>query len=230
MGRKTEIIVALDVNTREEALRAAGTCKGCDWFKVGLQLFSRTGPTLVRYLIAHDKKVFLDLKLHDIPNTVGHAATAAADLGVSLITVHASGGKRMIAAAREAVEGSETRVLAVTVLTSLSENELRGEVGMDETPAEAVERLAGMAVGAGAHGIVASPKELAMLRQAVGAGPLIVTPGIRPSWSSQNDQVRIATPRDAARDGADFIVVGRPVLQNEDPAQALQARREELNA
>ena len=230
MGRSTEIIVALDVDTREEALHAVGICAGCDWFKVGLQLFSGTGPTFVRYLVAHKKRMFLDLKLHDIPNTVGHAAAVAAGLGVSLITVHASGGKRMIAAAREAVDGTNTRVLAVTVLTSLSESELRGELGMNETPAEAVARLASMAVDAGAHGVVASPKELEMLRRTLGEDPLIVTPGIRPSWSSQDDQARVTTPRDAARAGADFIVVGRPVLQHENPAQALQSIREELNA
>ena len=228
MPRVTELILALDLDTREAALRAVATCAGCAWFKIGLQLFSRTGPTLSRYILAQDKHVFLDLKLHDIPNTVAHAARAAAELGVDLITVHASGGRRMVAAAREAVEGTDTRVLAVTILTSLSEEELRNEVGMSETPEEAVARLARMAVGAGAHGVVASPREIAVLRETVGEGPLIVTPGVRPDWASADDQSRFMTPRQAARAGADFIVVGRPICNHADPAEAVRLIQGEL--
>ncbi len=226
--RKTQLIVALDLDTREESLLAVNACAGCEWFKIGLQLFSRTGPTLPRYLQANDKRIFLDLKLHDIPNTVGHAAKAAADLGVAFITVHALGGKHMIAAARDAVEGSETRVLAVTVLTSVSEEVLRGEVGLPETPGEAVARLARLAVEAGAHGIVSSPLEIEVLRDTIGPEPVLVTPGVRPDWAGQDDQARFTTPAAAAKAGADFIVVGRPVLKHERPGEAVQLINKEL--
>jgi len=228
MQRHTELIIALDLDTREQALAAVHACTGCAWFKIGLQLFSRTGPPLPRYLLARDKRVFLDLKLHDIPNTVRHAALAAADLGVDLITVHASGGKRMIAAAREAVDGSPTRVLAVTVLTSIAEEELRTEVGIAETPAQTVARFAAMAVEAGAHGVVASPLEIGVLRETIGEEPLIVTPGVRPEWAGKDDQARITTPRQAAEAGADFVVVGRPVLKHDRPGEAVESIKKEL--
>jgi orotidine-5'-phosphate decarboxylase len=228
MQRHTELIVALDLDSREQALAAVRACSGCAWFKIGLQLFSRTGPPLSRYLLANDKRVFLDLKLHDIPNTVSHAAKAASELGVDFITVHASGGKRMIAAAREAVEGSAARVLAVTVLTSISADELRNEVGMLETPAQAVARLAAMAVEAGAHGVVASPLEIGVLRETIGQDPIIVTPGVRPEWAGKDDQARFTTPRQAAKAGADFVVVGRPVLKHPRPDKAVELIKKEL--
>ncbi|GMV94719.1 MAG: hypothetical protein AMXMBFR82_44970 [Candidatus Hydrogenedentota bacterium] len=228
MGRKTELIVALDVDSREEALNAVRICEGCDWFKIGLQLFSRTGPTLPRYFTAHGKRVFLDLKLHDIPNTVRHAARATADLGVDLITVHALGGSKMIAAAREAVEGSSTRILAVTVLTSVSAEILKEEMGLDESPAGAVARLATLAVEAGAHGIVSSPLEVPALRKAIGDEPVLVSPGVRPDWAGKDDQSRITTPRQAAEFGSDFIVVGRPILGHDKPAEAVKLIKKEL--
>jgi orotidine-5'-phosphate decarboxylase len=228
MQRQTKLIVALDLDSREQALAAMRACSGCDWFKIGLQLFSRTGPALSRYLLANDKQVFLDLKLHDIPNTVSHAAKAASELGVNFITVHASGGKRMIAAARDAVEGSATRILAVTVLTSISEEELRREVGMPETPAQAVARLAALAVDAGAHGLVCSPLEIGVLRETIGQDPIIVTPGVRPEWAGKDDQSRITTPRQAAEAGADFVVVGRPVLKHANPGEAVDLIKKEL--
>jgi len=215
------------VDTREQALSAVNAC-GCGWFKIGLQLFSRTGPTLARYLLAHEKHIFLDLKLHDIPNTVAHAAKTAAALGVDFMTVHAMGGKRMIAAARDAVEGTRTRILAVTILTSISGEELRGEIGLPETPEEAVKRLATQAVQAGAHGIVSSPLEIGALREAVGAEPILVTPGVRPDWAVTDYQARITTPRAAAEAGADFVVVGRPVLRHEDPGEAVNRIEKEL--
>ena len=230
MQRQTELIVALDLDTREQALEAVKACSGCEWFKIGLQLFSGTGPTFPRYLLANEKRIFLDLKLHDIPNTVGNAAKAAADLGVDFITVHASGGKRMIAAAREAVEGTATRILAVTVLTSISADELRQEVGLAETPAQAVARLATLAVEAGAHGVVASPLEIGVLRETIGEDPIVVTPGVRPEWAKKDDQSRITTPRQAAEAGADYVVVGRPVLKHERPGEAVQLIRKELTS
>lgn len=228
MEAHTKLIAVLDFDTREQALDAVAQCEGCEWFKIGLQLFTRTGPTLPRYLLARSKHVFLDLKLHDIPNTVAQAARAAADLGTDLITVHASGGHHMIEAARNAVDGTQTQVLAVTVLTSLSEAELRSEVGMPETPEQAVARLARMAVEAGAHGVVASPLEIGLLRETIGNKPLIVTPGVRPEWAGQDDQARVTTPRQAAEAGADFIVVGRPIFRHANPAQAVQLILKEL--
>jgi len=224
----TELIVGLDVDTGEAALQAVAACGDCDYFKVGSQLFTRCGPGVVQEIQDRGKKVFLDLKYHDIPNTVSEAARAAADLGVALFTLHATGGLSMIEGARRAVEGSGTRVLAVTVLTSLSDAMLRDEVGLDETAAQAVPRLAKQAVGAGAHGIVCSPREIVFVRDAVGLDALIVTPGIRPAWAARDDQARFMTPRDAAEAGADFIVAARPVLRHESPAEAVRLIREEL--
>ena len=224
----TELIVVLDVDKADDAFELVEKCEGCEWFKVGMQLFARCGPSIVSEIQNRGKKVMLDLKFHDIPNTVGNASRAAADLGVGLFTLHASGGKAMIEAAREAVEETETQILAVTILTSMSEETLRTEVGIQESPAEAVCRLASMAVGAGAHGVVCSPLEVESVRQAVGTEPVLVTPGVRPEWSSRGDQQRVMTPGDAARAGADFVVIGRPILQHDDPAVAVGLIEKEL--
>lgn len=226
---RPELIVVLDVDTEEEALGIVKACGDCRYFKVGSQLFTRCGPGIVRAIQSMEKLVFLDLKFHDIPNTVAKAAKAAADLGVSLFTLHAAGGRRMIEAAREAVEGTETRILAVTVLTSLSDEMLQDEIGLRDKVGQAVPRLAKMAIGSGAHGVVSSPQEIGSVRTAVGAGPLIVTPGIRPAWSvTDDDQVRITTPKQAAAAGASFVVVGRPILKHENPAEAVRLILEEL--
>jgi len=225
----TELITALDVDTESEALEAVKACAGCMWFKVGLQLFVRSGPQIVTTIReSGENRVFLDLKYHDIPNTVGQAARSAADLGASLITLHAAGGRKMIAAAREAVEGTDTRILAVTVLTSLDDRMLRDEVGLPETAREAVPRLARMAVESGAHGVVASPHEASGVRAVVGKEALLVTPGIRPAWASAGDQARFTTPREAAEAGADFIVVGRPILKSPNPGEAVEHVLKEL--
>lgn len=225
----TELIVVLDMDTREEALAAVAAAGPCRWFKIGAQLFTRLGPDIVREVQGMGKNVFLDLKYHDIPNTVAHAAKAAADLGAGLMTLHATGGRAMIEAARKAVEGSTTRILAVTVLTSVSEAVLRNEIGICETPQAAVTRLAVQAVDAGAHGIVCSPLEITALRKALGGDPLIVTPGVRPEWASKDDQARVMTPREAARAGASMVVVGRPILKHPNPAEAVSLIMEELN-
>jgi len=225
---QTDLIVVLDVSSQEEALATVDRCAGCDWFKVGFQLFTRQGPPVVRALQERGRKVMLDLKFHDIPNTVAEGAAAAADLGAGLCTLHASGGRKMIAAARKAVEGTDTKLLAVTVLTSLSDDMLRDEVGLPETAAEAVPRLARMAVESGAHGIVCSPLEIEAVRAAVGPEALIVTPGVRPAWAGADDQQRIRTPREAAEAGASMVVVGRPILNHENPAEAVRLIREEL--
>lgn len=224
----TELIVVLDVDTRDEANTIVDACAGCDWFKVGSQLFTRCGPDIVRELIDNGKKVMLDLKYHDIPNTVNHAVAGAVDLGVSLLTLHASGGSAMIEAARKATEGSTTELLAVTVLTSMNEDTLRNDIGIPESPATTVPRWASMAINAGAHGIVCSALEITLVRDAIGAGPHIVTPGIRPQWASKDDQQRIMTPSDAKSAGASHIVVGRPILNHENPAYAVQLILEEL--
>ncbi|MBN2308971.1 MAG: orotidine-5'-phosphate decarboxylase [Candidatus Hydrogenedentes bacterium] len=228
MGKKTQLIAVLDVDTREEALAIVEAAEGCRWFKIGSQLFTRCGPEIVRDVLALGKKVFLDLKFHDIPNTVGHAARAAADLGVDLFTLHAAGGRKMIAAAHEAVKGTKTRILAVTVLTSLSDKMLRSEVGLYETAADAVARYAILAVDTGAHGVVCSPQEIGIVRNVVGDEPLIVTPGVRPAWASTDDQARVMTPGQAAEAGADFIVVGRPIVKHDNPAEAVRLILEEL--
>lgn len=224
----TELIVVLDVDTREEAMATVAACEGCDWFKIGSQLFTRCGPDVVRLIQDQGKRVMLDLKFHDIPNTVGHAVHAAVDLGVSMLTLHAGGGRAMIEAARKATESSPTRLLAVTVLTSMNEIMLRDEVGIAATPAETVTRWARMATDSGAHGIVCSAQEITLVREAVGPDPLVVTPGIRPAWSSKDDQQRIMTPGDAMRAGASYIVVGRPILNHENPSEAVQLIQKEL--
>lgn len=225
---KTELIVVLDVDTREEALRTVRACGECQFFKIGAQLFTRCGPDIVREIQGLGKQVFLDLKYHDIPNTVAKAAKAAAALHVSLFTIHALGGCRMIEAARESVEGTNTRILAVTVLTSLSDEMLRSEIGLPETAEEAVPRLAQMAVASGAHGVVCSPHEIGVVRERVGHAALIVTPGVRPAWSATDDQARFMTPREARQAGANYIVVGRPILKHENPAEAVNLILEEL--
>jgi len=215
------LITALDVDTEAEAIDLASSCGACQWFKVGFQLYTRCGPDIVRRLQETHKQVFLDLKLHDIPNTVAKAAKAAADLGAGLLTMHALAGRDAIAAAREALEGTQTQLLAVTVLTSHTDDTLRNELGIPESAAIAVPRLARLAVESGAHGIVCSPLEIATVREAVGPEALIVTPGIRPKWAAANDQARIMTPAEAAEAGANYIVVGRPITHHENPAEAV---------
>jgi orotidine-5'-phosphate decarboxylase len=196
--------------------------------KVGLELFAAEGPAAVRALAALGRPVFLDLKLHDIPNTVLGAARSAAACGARLLTVHAAGGPAMVAAAVRGA-GPGVRVLAVTVLTSLDAAALEA-VGLSGLPAEAVVRLARLAVGAGAGGLVCSPLEVRAVRAAVGPGPLLVVPGIRPSGAATGDQARVATPAAAVRDGADVIVVGRPLREGGDPAAAARRIAVELEA
>jgi orotidine-5'-phosphate decarboxylase len=231
MSAREKLIVALDVSSAEAGTRLATQLRGhAGMFKVGLENFTAEGPILPRFLVATGEKVFLDLKLHDIPHTVRAAARAAAQLGVSMFNVHASGGQKMMEAAlRGAAEGSELRpdgarprVLAVTVLTSLTEEALR-ELGFSGSAEEVVVRLARLARQAGLDGVVASPREIAALRQALGPDFLIVTPGIRPANAAADDQARIATPGAAIGAGADYIVVGRPITGATDPAAAADA-------
>jgi orotidine-5'-phosphate decarboxylase len=216
------ICAALDFGSWREAepfARAIAPHVGL--LKVGLELFAAEGPPAVRAAATLGKPVFLDLKLHDIPNTVEGAARSAAATGAALLTVHASGGPDMI---RAAVKGAEGRVviLAVTVLTSLDAAALE-KIGLAGPPEAAVVRLARLAVDAGAGGLVCSPHEVAAVRAAVGAGPLLVVPGVRPAGAALGDQARVATPEAAVRAGADVIVLGRPLRDAADPVAAAKA-------
>jgi orotidine-5'-phosphate decarboxylase len=236
MLAKEKIIVALDVSSADAALHVAEKLHGrVGMFKVGKEVFTAEGPVTIRYLVASGERVFLDLKFHDIPNTVRAAAQQAGMLGASLLTVHASGGRKMIAAAVEGVRAAAkargaaqpTRVLAVTALTSLSAEDL-ADVGMQGSPEEVVVRLARLARAAGADGVVASPREIAIIRQACGPCFLIVTPGIRPAAGASDDQARTATPESAIRAGADYLVIGRPITGAADPPAAADAIAAEM--
>ena len=214
------IIVALDVATSEEALalvRQLAPHPGL--FKIGLQLYTAAGPEIVRAVRDLGGRIFLDLKLHDIPNTVGRAVESASSLGVEMLTLHLSGGRDMIKAAVSST-GEETLLLGVTVLTSSDEATLR-ETGVNCSMQEQVLRLAQLGVESGIRGLVASPHELGALRSAHRAKIKIVTPGIRPSGSGAGDQKRVTTPAEALRAGADFLVIGRPITAAADPRDAL---------
>ncbi len=220
---KERIIVALDTDSPEAAMAAVGTLSGeVGMFKVGMELFPRGGPELVRRIREAGFEVFLDLKFHDIPNTVAGAVRSAAALGVKFATVHASGGKAMLSAAADAARGTGTTILAVTVLTSLDDADL-SDLGFSVGAAEAVVRLAGLAVSSGVGGIVCSAKEVAAVRSRVGKGVVLVTPGVRMPGDAAGDQKRVVTPAEAIRRGADYLVVGRPITKAGDPAAAARA-------
>ncbi len=222
LNGRDRLIVALDTPNVEKTrvlVQKLGDSVG--FYKVGKELFTAVGPSIVAELVASGKKVFLDLKFHDIPNTVAGAVRSAASLGVSLLTVHASGGSKMLRAAAEAAAQSETRptVLAVTVLTSLAAADLE-EIGVAGGVEAQVLRLATLALDAGCGGIVASAQEASSLRRALGTTFTLVTPGIRPAGSVAADQARVVTPEAAIRAGADYLVVGRPISAADDPAES----------
>jgi orotidine-5'-phosphate decarboxylase len=226
------IIVALDLADTRSALALAcqlppSACR----VKVGKELFTRGGPALVRDIQRLGLEVFLDLKFHDIPNTVAGACAAAADLGVWMVNVHASGGRRMLLAAREGLERSplRPRLVAVTVLTSLERVDLV-EVGIDRPPQEQVRCLAALAQDCGLDGVVCSPREVAGLRRDLGPGLLLVTPGVRLPASVADDQRRVMTPIEALAAGADYLVIGRPITAAPDPALALEEMAQQLSA
>lgn len=230
MTSTPRIIVALDHPSAGEALALIARLGNADYgVKIGKELFTREGPALVRELVAAGRPVFLDLKFHDIPNTVAAACEAAAELGVWMINVHASGGRAMLLAARAALARFERRPLlvAVTVLTSLDATAL-GEVGILDEPAQQVLRLARLAHECGLDGVVCSPQEIATVKAACGGAFLTVTPGIRPAEASLDDQQRVATPASAIRAGGDHLVIGRPITRAADPAQALAAIAREI--
>jgi orotidine-5'-phosphate decarboxylase len=218
------IIVALDAKSQYDALKIAdqldpSLCR----LKVGKELFTHEGPSVVKAL--HDKgfEVFLDLKFHDIPNTTAQAVCAAADLGVWMVNVHASGGRKMMETCVERLKAGNysTQLIAVTVLTSMGREDLR-DIGLDIEPFEQVKRLAKLTQDSGLDGVVCSAQEAKMLRQDLGAEFALVTPGIRPAGANADDQKRIVTPKQAMLDGSTHLVIGRPITQSANPSQTLQ--------
>ncbi len=232
---RARLIVALDLPTSDAALRLVEKLHGhVGMFKVGSEIFTAEGPVLARYLVASGEQVFLDLKFHDIPNTVHAAARQAAQMGVAIFNVHASGGRKMMEAALEGVReaasggsGIKPLVLGVTVLTSVTGVDLE-EIGMGGSPEDSVIRLAQLTQRAGLDGVVASAREIAAIRRACGPRFVILTPGIRPAASASNDQARISTPAAAIRGGADYLVIGRPIIDAANPAAAADAIVEEM--
>jgi orotidine-5'-phosphate decarboxylase len=221
------LIAAIDTPARAEADALIARLGGVpSWLKLGLELFCAEGPGIVSDIVGRGHRVMLDLKLHDIPETVGRAAARVATLGAGLLTIHASGGRAMMEAA---VKGAgATRVLAVTILTSMDAQDVV-DVGFGGSVEDAVVKLAQLAQRAGCAGVVASPKEIRLIREAVGPNFLIVTPGIRPADSQAGDQKRVMTPREARAAGADLVVVGRPLRDAADPSAAARAVVAELS-
>lgn len=232
MNPADHLIVALDFPNRAQALDMVERLEGnIRWFKVGLELYLAEGRSVVEAIRERDYDVFLDLKLHDIPNTVASAVRTASASGASLLTLHAVGGPVMLAAAKEAADGltQKPRLLAVTVLTSMDAAQLHA-TGIETTPAEQVIRLAEMATDAGIDGLVCSPEEVLGIRSSRAKDALLVVPGIRPASGAKDDQNRIATPADAIRRGANMLVVGRPITRAADPASAAAAILSEIAA
>jgi orotidine-5'-phosphate decarboxylase len=231
-SEKSRVIVALDYPDAQAALALVerlepGSCR----LKVGKELFTRAGPALIGKLREKGFDVFLDLKYHDIPNTVASACHAAADLGVWMLNVHALGGARMLVAAREGISraaGHTPLLVAVTILTSMDEADLAG-IGLAGTPEENVLRLAALAAESGLDGVVCSSREASLLREQHGAGFRLVTPGIRPAGTDTGDQRRVMTPVEAVRNGSDYLVIGRPVTQADDPVSVLRTINSELS-
>jgi orotidine-5'-phosphate decarboxylase len=218
-----KIIVALDFPDSKQALEfARKTSPDQCRLKIGKELFTSCGPMLVEELVNSGYDIFLDLKFHDIPNTVKKAASAAARLGVWMLNVHALGGSAMMQAAREGVDIVAQRpfLIAVTVLTSLSSQDLK-DIGIDRSVPDMVDRLARNALSNGLDGVVCSAEEAPALRSSIGDSALLVTPGIRPEWASTDDQQRIVTPQQALADGSSYLVIGRPITRHQDPAAAL---------
>jgi len=231
---RDRLIVALDFPSAGAAMELVDQLQGtCRWFKVGMELYYAAGNAVVEHLRNRGFEVFLDLKLHDIPNTVAGAVRTVARAGASLLTVHAGGGEAMLRAAAEAASGPDSpRLLAVTVLTSMDAAQLIG-VGVCGTPAAQVVRLAKLAQGVGIGGVVCSAEEVGAVREAMGpalnrTGPLLVVPGIRPAGADVGDQRRVATPAEAIAAGASMLVVGRPITQANDPAKAAAAILKEM--
>ncbi len=230
MTISSPVIVALDFASAAQALSLAEQLSPAQCrLKVGKELFTREGPAVVKALQERGFEIFLDLKFHDIPNTTAAAVRAAAELGVWMVNVHAAGGRRMMLAAREALQqgGHKTSLIAVTVLTSMERADL-AEIGLDVEPLDQVKRLAALTYDCGLDGVVCSAQEASLLRGLYGTGFQLVTPGIRPADTAAGDQRRIMTPVQAQAAGVSYMVIGRPITQAADPAAALQAINREL--
>jgi len=230
--QKSKVIVALDYPDAQSAMKLVeqlvpDLCR----LKVGKELFTRAGPALVETLAARGFDVFLDLKFHDIPNTVASACEAASELGVWMLNVHALGGERMLQAAKEGVSraGHSPLLIAVTILTSMDETEL-ASVGLSGSPQDNVLRLARLAQQSGLDGVVCSSREATVLREQLGTGFSLITPGIRPAGSQADDQRRVMTPVDAIKNGSDYLVIGRPVTRADDPVSVLRTINSDLSA
>jgi orotidine-5'-phosphate decarboxylase len=220
---KSELIIALDVPTADQIPAIVNSLpEAVHWYKVGLELFVAEGPSALQYLKEHDKRIFLDLKLHDIPRTVAHAVKTAARHQIDLLTVHASGGHDMLEAAAEAALSfgpDRPRLVAVTALTSLGQVDIQ-EMGVTMGIGDYIQTLGELARKSGIDGLVCSVHEATRFRETLGADPILVTPGIRPAGTAQGDQKRVATPAMAIRAGADYLVVGRPIVKADNPHQA----------
>jgi orotidine-5'-phosphate decarboxylase len=229
---RQRLIVALDVPDARSALDLVQRLEGtCTWFKVGLELFVAAGPAVLDPILKRGHSVFLDLKLHDIPNTVAGAVRSAVGLGARMLTLHAGGGPAMLTAARKALDAaaSPPQLLAVTMLTSMDTEQMTA-VGFERSPSDEVKLLAQMAFNAGMRGFVCSPQEVAAVRALAGPAATLVVPGIRPAGADAGDQKRIATPAETLRMGASYLVVGRPITQAADPAAAAAAIVNEMAA
>jgi len=231
------IIVALDMDSREKALGLVEDLKGqVSYFKIGMQLFNSQGPDIISAVKDRGVKVFLDLKFHDIPHTVAAAATVAVNQGVDMFNVHASGGKNMLVKTVESVGEragklnlkEKPKVLGVTLLTSLNQEVIEKELGINKPLEKQVGDLASLCQEAGLEGVVASPREIKIIREVCGPDFLIVTPGVRPSWAAKDDQERVFTPGQAAEAGSNYLVIGRPVTAAPDPGEALTRIKEEI--
>ncbi len=236
MDIREKIIIALDAATKKEALALVNQTDEARVLKVGMELFTAEGPTLLKELTRLGKKCFLDLKYHDIPNTVAGATRSAVRHGVAMLTLHASGGREMMrraaeTAAEEAAKTGRSRPLlfGVTVLTSLQDNDL-ADLGCPSPVADQVLRLASLAKAAGLNGVVSSPWEIESIKRELGKDFLVVTPGIRPAWAAVHDQKRVLTPAEAIRQGADYLVIGRPITGAPSPSEALRRVLEEIEA
>lgn len=231
IDKKSPIIVALDLDGIDETNKILDNLTGLPiTVKVGMKLYTAYGPKLIENIQKRDLNIFLDLKYHDIPNTVREATKEAARLGVNMLTIHASGGKDMIEAAKNGVSGSKNppSILAVTVLTSMDKADLES-VGVNKSLDTQVLDLAKLAINSGADGIVCSPQEVKLLKSTIKKDFLAITPGIRPAWSVANDQKRITTPMDAIHNGSDYLVIGRPIYKAEDPKESTIKIFKEIN-
>ncbi|MCK5426331.1 MAG: orotidine-5'-phosphate decarboxylase [Thermodesulfovibrionia bacterium] len=230
MESKGRIILALDVASHDKVINILEKFKEhINIFKVGSELFTAVGPKIIHEIHTRGKKVFLDLKYHDVPHTVQKTARVATELGVFMFTIHTLGGFEMMKKTAQALAEhslkkniEKPKLLGITLLTSIDQNTLRDELGIEQSISTQVKHLAELALKAGLDGVVASPQEVEIIRAQCGQGFLVVTPGIRPSWTSSDDQKRIMTPKEALRKGADYLVIGRAIMSQPDPMEALK--------